>query len=65
MEPESITIESSELKMWLKTAEDGLNPLVVYRLGEQEKRRMAEEAYEERGKALYFIAQRLRWFLHP
>jgi hypothetical protein len=37
MEPEAITIELSELKTWLKTAEDGLNPLVVYRLGKKRR----------------------------
>jgi hypothetical protein len=62
MEPEKITIEKTELKTWLKQAEAGLNPQVEYRPGED--RRMLDDAYEERGKSLYLIAQRLRIFLH-
>jgi hypothetical protein len=62
MEPERIAIEVTELKQWLKDAEAGLNPHVEYQPGED--RRMLDDAYEERGKRLQGIANRLRIFLH-
>jgi hypothetical protein len=61
MEPERIAIEKSELKQWLKEAEAGLNPQVEYQQGED--RRMLDDAFEERGKRLQLIANRLRIFL--
>jgi hypothetical protein len=59
-EPTQIAIPESELTDWLKHIERGLNPSVKF---SDDAAKMQAEAYEERGKMLYYLNHRIKAFM--
>lgn len=59
-EPMYRTMEESELREWHEKIKTGLEPKVAY---DDDPAKMLAAAYEERGKALYYLNHRIATML--
>ncbi len=55
-EPIKTHIELAEIKEWLRQCENGIDPIVAF---SRDNNVMLQRAYDERGKALSYISQRI------